>query len=372
MNTTFGQRLKYFRKLKKFTQQELAELIGVSTQAISKWETNTGMPDISQIVPLSQALHVSTDSLLGISDDYLNDEFEKVLNECLALEAMNPAQWPPAPEIGEQGYRIMYEYFSKHPYHVRAAKYLLDITELYWGQFPNFTDQNAMLKECERFANCIICYGDDADIQAEARFLLSSVLTRVGDFTRAISILEKLPFEYGDRYYRSAEIAKIANKSHMAENFGKESFTNQARYLIKNVSLVASLPNKTIQQQIAYKEYMLRIIDALLSGGDVLPYEQVYQKLMLLTNLMELYAQTGRFELAKNRFSELNHLCKEYYKTLKTAPVGESLMLLDNRISVFGNNDTITPRKQLIESCLSRAMKIADAHIELKSLTDIP
>lgn len=225
MKTTFGQRLKTFRKNEQFTQQELAEMIGVSNQAISKWETDTGMPDISQIVPLAHALHVSTDALLGISDDYLDDEFEKVLNNCLALESMNPCQWPPAPEIGEQGYRMMYEYFSEHPYHVRAAKYLLDMSELYWARFPGFTDQKAMLKECERFANCIIHYGYDADMQAEARYLLASVLTRVGEFSRAMSLLEKLPFEYGDRYYRSAEIAKIADESHLIEEFCKESFT---------------------------------------------------------------------------------------------------------------------------------------------------
>lgn len=362
MKTTFGKRLKAFRKNSRFTQQELAEMIGVSNQAISKWETDTGMPDISQIVPLAHALHVSTDSLLGISDDYLNDEFEQVLSNCLALESMNPCQWPPAPEIGEQGFRIMYEYFSEHPYHVRAAKYLLDMAELYWGQFPNYSDQKVMLKECERFANCIIHYGDNADMQAEARYLFASVLTKVGDFSRAMSIMEKLPFEYGDRYYRSAEIAKTAHEMHMAEEFSKESFTNQARYLIKNINLVASLSNKTIQQQIAYKEYMLRIIDAILSGGDTLPYEQVYQKLMLLTNLIELYAQTDQLVLAKNRYSELNHLCKEYYKILKSGPTGESMMLLDNRISVFGDSDTITLRKQLIESCLQRAMKVTDEY----------
>ena len=367
MKTTFGQRLKVFRKNSQFTQQELAEMIGVSNQAISKWETDTGMPDISQIVPLAHALHVSTDALLGISDDHLDDEFEKILRECLALESMNPCEWPPAPEIGEQGYRMMYEYFSEHPYHVRAAKYLLDMSELYWGQFPNFTDQKAMLKECERFANCIIHYSDDADMQAEARYLLASVLTRVGDFPRAMLLLEKLPFEYGDRYYRSAEIAKIAGESHMAEEYCKKSFTNQARYLIKNINLVTSLSDKTLQQRIAYMEYMLRIIDALLSGGDALPYEQVYQKLLLLTGLIELYAQTDQLALAKTCYADLHHLCKEYYKVLKSGHMEESIMLLDNRVSVFCEHDTITPRKQLIDNCLHRAMKVADDHPELKS-----
>ena len=59
-----GQIIKFYRKEKGFTQGELAEIIGVSVQAISKWETDAGMPDISQIVPLAKALNVSTDTIL--------------------------------------------------------------------------------------------------------------------------------------------------------------------------------------------------------------------------------------------------------------------------------------------------------------------
>ena len=74
---TIGQTIKLYRKEKNFTQSELAELIGVSTQAISKWETDSGMPDISQIVPLARVLEISTDKLLGHTDS----AFEKDVTE---------------------------------------------------------------------------------------------------------------------------------------------------------------------------------------------------------------------------------------------------------------------------------------------------
>ena len=63
-----GNNIVTFRKEKNLTQSELAELIGVSTQAVSKWETGSGMPDISQIVPLARVLAISTDKLLGHTD----------------------------------------------------------------------------------------------------------------------------------------------------------------------------------------------------------------------------------------------------------------------------------------------------------------
>ena len=63
-----SDRIKYYRKSNNLTQSQLAELIGVSSQAISKWETGIGYPDISMIVPLAIALRISTDELLEYKD----------------------------------------------------------------------------------------------------------------------------------------------------------------------------------------------------------------------------------------------------------------------------------------------------------------
>ena len=66
---SFGQRLKAIRKGVQLTQAELAEKLMVSVQSISKWECDNAMPDISQIVPLSAVLGVTTDCLLGVGGD---------------------------------------------------------------------------------------------------------------------------------------------------------------------------------------------------------------------------------------------------------------------------------------------------------------
>lgn len=66
MAMTMGQIIKKLRKGRGFTQEELAERLGVTYQAISKWENDSGMPDISQIVPLATIFDVSTDFLFGL------------------------------------------------------------------------------------------------------------------------------------------------------------------------------------------------------------------------------------------------------------------------------------------------------------------
>ena len=65
MSETMGQIIKRLRKERNFTQEELAEQLGVTCQAVSKWENDSGLPDISQVVPLSVVFGVSTDVLFG-------------------------------------------------------------------------------------------------------------------------------------------------------------------------------------------------------------------------------------------------------------------------------------------------------------------
>ena len=60
MNTyVTGATIKQLRENQNMTQAELAETIGVSSKTISKWETGKGLPDITLLQPLAQALGIS-------------------------------------------------------------------------------------------------------------------------------------------------------------------------------------------------------------------------------------------------------------------------------------------------------------------------
>lgn len=61
---TLGGRIARLRKERGLSQEALAELVGVSRQAVSKWELDEAQPDAAKIVLLAQALEVSTDQLL--------------------------------------------------------------------------------------------------------------------------------------------------------------------------------------------------------------------------------------------------------------------------------------------------------------------
>lgn len=63
-----GQAVRRLREEKKITQQQLADAIGVTPKAVSRWETGRGLPDISLLDPLAAALGVSVAELMSGSE----------------------------------------------------------------------------------------------------------------------------------------------------------------------------------------------------------------------------------------------------------------------------------------------------------------
>ena len=62
---SFGENLQRLRKQHQLSQEGLAELLGVSRQAVSKWELGEGYPEVDKLLLLSKKLNVSIDGLLG-------------------------------------------------------------------------------------------------------------------------------------------------------------------------------------------------------------------------------------------------------------------------------------------------------------------
>ena len=59
-----ADRIQYLRKSKGLSQEELAEKVGVSRQAVSKWESEQSTPDIEKIIVMSEFFEVTTDYIL--------------------------------------------------------------------------------------------------------------------------------------------------------------------------------------------------------------------------------------------------------------------------------------------------------------------
>lgn len=73
MDQTLGRRIVSYRKRMELTQDQLAEKLGVTAQAVSKWENDLSCPDITMLPQLAAIFGISTDVLLGVAQEKVHE-----------------------------------------------------------------------------------------------------------------------------------------------------------------------------------------------------------------------------------------------------------------------------------------------------------
>ena len=91
-----NEKIAYYRRERKLSQEELAARVGVSRQAVSKWELGEASPDIHKLLALAQAFGVTTDHLL-------NEDEELERSAPPAQPRETPVPPPPPNTVSGQG-----------------------------------------------------------------------------------------------------------------------------------------------------------------------------------------------------------------------------------------------------------------------------
>lgn len=75
---TIGSTIRQLRQEQDITQEQLAEALGITSRAVSQWETDRTSPDISQLPALANFFDVTTDRLLGLDIKRKKEELDKI------------------------------------------------------------------------------------------------------------------------------------------------------------------------------------------------------------------------------------------------------------------------------------------------------
>ncbi len=92
MKVNLGQKIRELRKEYSRTQEAMATALGVTPQAISRWEASGGYPDMEMIPAIANYFHITIDELFGYSDDReavikdILERAEKAINSYENLE----------------------------------------------------------------------------------------------------------------------------------------------------------------------------------------------------------------------------------------------------------------------------------------------
>ena len=310
MAENMGEVIRRLRKERDMTQEELAEQIGVTSQAISKWENNTGLPDISQIVPLANFFGVSTDTLFDFcSEDKVREikDYEE-RSQKLRHKGLN-----------EENLALWREAFGKHPGDYTCMSRLSYALSSCASQETDQGEREAYVKEeialCER----ILSGCTDSDLRSGAIQLL---VYAYGDNTLSFADEDKAVSyaNMGGSIYTCSEI--LLESAFFTENGKTKALKQKDQNLLDFTDLIclnlSQQETENNQDKIRNCTTALTLWNTLIPDGNFLFYHcRLY---MLYSQLAVLHAKT------KNQAETLKALqkAKKHAKQFDKLPNGKT------------------------------------------------
>jgi len=258
MAETMGQIIRRLRKERNLTQEELAEQLNITAQAVSRWESETGMPDISQIVPLANVFGVTTDVLFGMRNQNADAEVEHFI-QAMEKKLCNRPENVSRYEHGLECCNAIQELLKVYPNHHRLLAYslgnIVSLLDFYrcGEEMKNKSDEaNAWENECIRQASIILNHCTDTKHLNNANWWLTILYEKKGEWDRAEEYAKKLP-EFTGHADQGVELVHIYQNTKRTEDALRQCGKNIARtldYLEHQLTMMGN----TFWQVESYKE----------------------------------------------------------------------------------------------------------------------
>lgn len=167
-----GNKIKELRKQRGITQEQMAESIGISFQAVSKWKNSITLPDITLIPVLARYFGVSIDELFDFHLKEIEYAVKNITDAAYKHRENNPAE----------SRRILEEGLKKYPENDNILNSLLYV--LNYSEKPD---------ETIRIAGRLIEKTTQSDVKYDALRFLSYAYKAKGDIENAEAAIEQIP-----------------------------------------------------------------------------------------------------------------------------------------------------------------------------------
>lgn len=229
MNIKIGMIIKKLRTEKSITQDTLAAAIGVTPQAISRWESENGYPDIELLPSLADFFNVTIDELLGYKLSEREKELANIKKEMSRLG-----------EVGTIEERITFarnaklKYPSDHDIKENLAVCLYHL----WKE----TNDKSLLSEIENLCLSVVDECKDEDTRYDAINLLISIYGDTNQSGKALKAVNLLtPMKYCREFALSGGIGDGKDEIYIQEEIDK--LTDRLGMALSKYPLAENLPN---------------------------------------------------------------------------------------------------------------------------------
>ncbi|WP_346917579.1 helix-turn-helix domain-containing protein [Clostridium sp.] len=277
MEINIGFVIQKLRKLKGLTQEQVADAMGVSKAAVSKWESGNTYPDITLLAPLARLLDTSINELLEFNSKLTEKEINSIVTLC-ELEFL------------KGDYFSAYDYCEKQlKKYTNIAELKLRIASLYWQYTVLLKDDeeasNNMIKRaCEVFEEA--SQTSNTDIKEAALYCIASLYMMKEDYDSALKTAERLNQKSNDTMLLLANIYDRKGENDNAKKMYQ-------RILFKNIQtcgLVLQSLSRVAEKESNIKDAQL-FLETVIKLNTLFEFEN--HEDACAVQLAELYAKTN-------------------------------------------------------------------------------
>lgn len=207
-----GNKIRELRKQRGITQEQLAESIGISFQAVSKWENNIALPDITLVPVLASYFGVSMDELFDFNLKEIEHAVRIITEKAYQYRESNPAE----------SRRILEEGLKKYPENDILLNNLLYVL-----------DYSVKPDETIAIASKLIEKTNQNDVKYDALRFLAYAYKAKGDLESAEAAIEQIPEIYFTKLTEKAYLLSGKAKFEAAEKQKWISFENLLQMMWK-------------------------------------------------------------------------------------------------------------------------------------------
>lgn len=296
MQLNLGQKIRELRRRDGRKQEDLAKALGVSAQAVSRWEAGGGYPDIELLPALADYFSVTTDELLGYQISERQNNINVILKEFERLSS-----------DGTHAERLVFarNAYSRYPYVAEIKVYLASCLD---DEFLT-TKETFLLTEAENLCKSVIDECKVIETRYNAITTLSSIYINMGNLQKAKDTLDLLaPMKYCREFVLSSGVGDGNTEYYIQDEIDK--LADALGSAITNLAINEDVPNDVSTW--TKKIEMLNISNQL--------YRMIYGENMMFyhARIAENYCLISTFEMALNRiedaFTSLEKMC---YHTLE-------------------------------------------------------
>ena len=287
MTLYIGENLKKQRKLRELTQEQLADILGVSFQAVSKWERGEGYPDIEMLPTIANCFGITVDELLGMNEIRDSSDAKNILDK----EKENLSKGLVAENI-----KLLSEAVKIHPNNYELlSRYAANLTFVDIDSKSEESRQNN-LKAVE-IAERILAECTDPEIRNIMQGELCIYYRNLGEDDKALEAAGKLPSMWKCSEIIMMNILKGDDLVKLTQS-NVYQLTNLMFCCLQHMADIneENNPKLNCEQRIEILRKAIAIINIVFDKGDYIT--MAHNLSILHRDIAEVSMRAGNFELA--------------------------------------------------------------------------